>query len=129
VSTVPHAHVTGTGLGIRHTARADAAGDRALRFWVGAATPGVRAVIHVHVAQHGQKASCNAVLRPRPVAPIPAPPTAAPQPTGCYPLTNGGNCYQPGEFCRTSDHGASGIDANGDPIVCEDNNGWRWEPA
>lgn len=59
----------------------------------------------------------------------------APQPVqttaqaSCYPLTNGGNCYKPGEFCRTSDHGVTGIDANGDAIKCEDNDGWRWEPV
>ncbi|HEX4787459.1 MAG TPA: hypothetical protein VH372_03290 [Actinospica sp.] len=45
----------------------------------------------------------------------------------CQPLTNGGNCYKPGEYCRKSDRGTSGIDANGDPIVCRDNDGWRWE--
>jgi hypothetical protein len=49
------------------------------------------------------------------------------QAESCYPLTNSGNCYTPGEYCRTSDHGANGIDANGDSIKCEDNNGWRWE--
>lgn len=47
----------------------------------------------------------------------------------CYPLTNGGNCYEPGEYCRDSDHGKHGIAGNGEAIVCEDNNGWRWEPA
>lgn len=62
--------------------------------------------------------------------------TKAPQPVkttaqaqGCYPLTDGGNCYKPGEFCRTTDHGKTGIDANGDPIKCVDNDRWRWEPA
>jgi hypothetical protein len=67
--------------------------------------------------------------------PAPEPSTQAPQPApstaqaqSCYPLTNGGGCYKPGEFCRKSDHGATGIDANGDSIKCEDNNGlWRWE--
>lgn len=57
-------------------------------------------------------------------------PAAAPSTqSGCYPLTNGGNCYQPGEFCRHSDHGASGVAGNGENIVCENNDGWRWEPA
>ncbi len=66
--------------------------------------------------------------------PAPEPTTQAPQPAqttaqaqSCYPLTNGGNCYRPGEYCRTSDRGTSGIDANGDAIKCEDVNGWRWE--
>ena len=58
-------------------------------------------------------------------APQPADTTAQPQ--SCHPLTNGGNCYRPGEFCRAGDHGTSGIDGNGDAIKCEDNNGWRWE--
>jgi len=59
--------------------------------------------------------------------PPPPPSTTAAAPT-CSPLTNGGNCYEPGEYCRTSDHGASGVAGNGEPITCEDNNGWRWEP-
>ena len=66
--------------------------------------------------------------------PAPAPTTQAPkpvqttaQPQGCYPLTSGGNCYKPGDYCRIADHGSTGIDANGDAIKCEDNNGWRWE--
>lgn len=58
------------------------------------------------------------------VAPAPAPP---PQ-TSCTPLTNGGNCYEPGEYCRNSDHGSSGVAGNGENITCVDNNGWRWEP-
>jgi hypothetical protein len=66
--------------------------------------------------------------------PVPVRTTRAPQPTHttaqaqtCYPLTNGGKCYTPGEYCRAGDHGASGIDAAGDAIKCDDNNGWRWE--
>ena len=50
-------------------------------------------------------------------------------PSGRYPLTNGGNCYEPGEYCRNSDHGASGVAGDGERITCEDNDGWRWEPA
>jgi hypothetical protein len=46
----------------------------------------------------------------------------------CYPKTDGGNCYEPGEFCRNSDHGVKGIAGDGERIVCEDDNGWRWEP-
>jgi len=59
----------------------------------------------------------------------PAPPTASAAPTGCYPLSNEGTCYEPGEYCRDDDHGASGVAGDGEAIVCEDNNGWRWEPA
>ncbi|WP_148283159.1 MULTISPECIES: hypothetical protein [Kitasatospora] len=47
----------------------------------------------------------------------------------CYPHTNGGKCYSPGEYCRASDHGTNGIDGAGDPITCQENNGWRWERA
>lgn len=59
------------------------------------------------------------------IAPAPAV-TTAPS-TSCYPLTNGGNCYEPGEYCRNSDHGATGIAGDGKHISCEYNNGWRWE--
>lgn len=64
------------------------------------------------------------------VAPVVAPtPTPTPTPSpSCYPLTNGGNCYEPGEYCRNSDHGAYGVAGNGESIVCAYNNGWRWEP-
>jgi hypothetical protein len=68
--------------------------------------------------------------------PAPAPTTQAPQPVqttaqqqSCTPLTDSGKCYTPGEYCRDDDHNMSGIDADGNPITCEDNDGWRWEPA
>lgn len=57
-----------------------------------------------------------------------APQTTAPPQAGCYPLTNGGNCYKSGEFCRSTDHGVTGVNGNGAAIKCEYNNGWRWEP-
>jgi hypothetical protein len=66
------------------------------------------------------------------IAPAPKPkPKPKPKPTAasCTPLTNGGNCYEPGEFCRDSDHGASGVAGDGEKIVCRNNDGWRWEPA
>jgi len=64
-------------------------------------------------------------------APPPAPATsaAAPPPASCSPHTNGGNCYEPGEYCRNSDHGMYGVAGDGEKIACEDNNGWRWEPV
>ena len=66
-------------------------------------------------------------------APPPPPPTAAQAapaaPAGCTPKTDAGNCYQPGEFCRDSDHGVSGVAGDGKAIRCEDNDGWRWEPV
>jgi hypothetical protein len=66
-----------------------------------------------------------------PVTPAPTAPTAPPASAqrACTPLTNGGNCYSPGEYCRTSDHGVTGVAGNGESIVCAYNNGWRWEPA
>jgi hypothetical protein len=75
-----------------------------------------------------------AAARPPTAAPAPPPPTAVPAPppgtpAGCYPLSNSGTCYEPGEFCRTSDHGRTGRAGNGEAIICENNNGWRWEPA
>jgi len=59
----------------------------------------------------------------------PAAPPAAAAPAGCYPLSNAGTCYEPGEYCRNADHGVSGMAGDGEAITCEDNNGWRWEPA
>jgi hypothetical protein len=47
----------------------------------------------------------------------------------CHPLSNEGTCYEPGEFCRKSDHGVTGVAGDGKTIICEDNDGWRWEPA
>lgn len=61
--------------------------------------------------------------------PAPVPTTPPPAPQSCYPLTNSGNCYEPGEYCRSSDHGASGIAGDGERITCTYNNGWRWEPS
>lgn len=53
----------------------------------------------------------------------------SPAPGGCYPLTAGGNCYEPGEFCAAADRGMSGVAGDGEAIICEDRSGWRWEPA
>jgi hypothetical protein len=80
-----------------------------------------------------QPASAPAAV-PKPAPPAPARTTraAAPPPStnaSCYPLSNGGNCYEPGEFCRTADHGKSGVAGDGKPITCENNYGWRWEPT
>jgi hypothetical protein len=69
-----------------------------------------------------------------PPSPPPGLPTTAPAPPpavpgSCYPLSNSGTCYRAGEFCRNSDHGATGRAADGEVIICRYNNGWRWEPA
>lgn len=66
---------------------------------------------------------------PPPTTVASPPPTTAAAPTSCYPLTDGGNCYEPGEYCRDSDHGATGTAGDGEPITCENNDGWRWEPT
>jgi hypothetical protein len=47
----------------------------------------------------------------------------------CSPLSDSGGCYEPGEYCRDSDHGMSGVAGDGEAITCEDNDGWRWEPS
>jgi len=60
------------------------------------------------------------------------PPTTSPPATAtpaCYPTSNSGTCYEPGEYCRNSDHGSTGRAGDGESITCEDNNGWRWEPS
>jgi hypothetical protein len=102
------------------------------------ATPSVssRAATATRAKAKPRKAAAPATPAPTTSKAVvsPPPPTtataAAPAtPAGCYPLTNGGNCYEPGEYCRNSDHGAFGVAGDGERIVCEDNNGWRWEPA
>jgi hypothetical protein len=63
-------------------------------------------------------------------APTQAAPThASATPAGCYPTSDEGTCYEPGEYCREDDHGTSGVAGDGKAITCEDNDGWRWEPA
>jgi cardiolipin synthase A/B len=54
----------------------------------------------------------------RGVSPRPTP-TPTPTPAACYPKTDSGNCYEPGEECRGTDHGMSGVAGNGEAIVCE----------
>jgi hypothetical protein len=48
--------------------------------------------------------------------------------SSCTPLSNENTCYEPGEYCRTSDHGVTGVAADGKSIKYEDSDGWRWEP-
>ena len=153
IRTAAHAGVTVTAplalaSGQSATGRASADGTRALRLRVGDATPGAAVVIAVRVTRGDRTGTCQASFRPRPAPVIavaapeqpaaspsaaPAPPVAAPPPApsaaACYPLSDEGTCYEPGEFCRDSDHGASGVAGDGEKIVCADNDGWRWEPA
>ena len=65
------------------------------------------------------------------VAPTPASTTTtSPAATtqSCTPLSNEGTCYEPGEYCRQSDAGITGVAGDGKTIKCEYNNGLRWEP-
>jgi cardiolipin synthase A/B len=66
-----------------------------------------------------------------PWTPPGASPTPTPTPTrgGCHPRTSTGHCYEPGEYCSDADHGMTGVAGDGETIVCEDVNGWRWEPV
>jgi len=156
VSTAAHAHVSAAGplalvRGEPAAGPASADGTRTLRFRVGDARPGVPVVIMVAVSLGASTGSCQATLRPRaaavaaaaaPAEPTSAPPAAAAPPpppppattapptaTSCHPLSDEGTCYEPGEFCRDDDHGVTGVAGDGETIVCEDNDGWRWEPV
>jgi hypothetical protein len=112
-------------------ARADATGLHTFWFPLGSAPPGIRVRVTVRVSAHGQKRFSRVWFTPRQPPPPPAPKitTAPPAPSGCYPKTSSGNCYEPGEFCPHADAGMSGIAGNGEAIICEDNNGLRWELA
>jgi hypothetical protein len=48
----------------------------------------------------------------------------------CSIVSNAGNCYQAGQFCRSSDHGATTTTASGTPITCSySGSAWRWTYA
>jgi hypothetical protein len=114
----------------KKTARADTAGLHTFWFPVGSAQPGIRVRVDVRVSAHGQRRSTRVWFTPRQPAPAPAPPSSAPPPpSGCYPKTSSGHCYEPGEFCPHADAGMRGVAGDGEAIICEDNNGLRWEPA
>ncbi|MFF9489130.1 hypothetical protein [Streptomyces sp. NPDC014676] len=45
----------------------------------------------------------------------------------CSITSNAGNCYQAGQYCRNSDHGATTTTAGGTRITCSySSNAWRW---
>ncbi|WP_189262761.1 hypothetical protein [Streptomyces fuscichromogenes] len=45
----------------------------------------------------------------------------------CTIVSNAGNCYAAGQFCRNSDHGAVTTTASGVKIKCAySSNAWRW---
>jgi hypothetical protein len=135
VSTAPGARITVVAhfeAGDREkTARADATGLHTFWFPLASAPPGIRVPVTVRVSAHGQKHLTRVSFTPRqpPPPPAPEPTTAPPAPTGCHPTTSSGNCYEPGEFCPHADAGMSGVAGDGEAIICEDNNGLRWEPA
>ncbi|HYB88392.1 MAG TPA: hypothetical protein VEC76_16155 [Streptosporangiaceae bacterium] len=138
VSTVPGARITVVAhfeAGDRKkTARADSTGLHKFWFSVGSAPPGVRVTVVVRMSAHGQKHSARVWFSPRQPPTPPAPkvttaPAPPPQPSGCYPIASTGNCYEPGEFCPHADAGMTGLAGDGETIICEDNNGLRWEPA
>ncbi len=79
-------------------------------------------------ATAGLTATTSATTAPTTPAAVVAP-RASPAPVSCHPRTSAGNCYEPGEYCRVSDQGASGVTSDGEPITCRDNYGWRWEPS
>ncbi|AZS86275.1 hypothetical protein AB0465_10520 [Streptomyces griseoviridis] len=48
----------------------------------------------------------------------------------CSIVSNAGNCYSAGQFCRNSDHGAVTSTASGTTIKCVYSaNAWRWTAA
>lgn len=48
----------------------------------------------------------------------------------CSITSNAGNCYQAGQYCRNSDHGATTTTAGGTSIRCSYSSGaWRWTYA
>jgi hypothetical protein len=82
------------------------------------------------VAQAGPACPTAPASTPVQTTPAAAPaPPASTAPAGCYPRSDEGTCYKPGEYCRDDDHGMSGVAGDGEEIICEDNDGWRWEPA
>ena len=64
-----------------------------------------------------------------PTAPLPVTARSvgvAASPAGCYPLSDEGTRYEPGEYCRDSDQGTTSMAGNGESIICENNDGLRW---
>lgn len=105
-------------------------------YQVGDAKPGYVVTVDVAVRKGNRSGNCTTYFTPRrqprpvpPPVPSPAPSSAAPAPQGCHPRASSGNCYEPGEFCPHADAGMTGVAGDGKTIICENNNGLRWEPA
>jgi hypothetical protein len=118
--------------------RASSSGQAQVTYHISEATPGRKVEVVVTVVRRHHASSCSTSFTPRkrgssssPPSPSPSSSAPAPDPStaACYPTTSAGNCYQTGEFCPNADHGMSGIAENGDSIVCENDNGWRWVAA
>jgi phosphatidylserine/phosphatidylglycerophosphate/cardiolipin synthase-like enzyme len=77
----------------------------------------------------GQPQQPTSTSPPAPTtSPTSPPPATNPTTTGCTPIDDEGGCYEPGEYCRDDDHGATGRAGDGETITCEDENGtWYWE--
>jgi hypothetical protein len=123
----------------RGQAQRDTAGRKgrlAVSYQIGDAKPGYTVTVDVAVRKGNRLGTCTTYFtprrQPRPAAPPAAstpPSSAAPAPQGCYPRASSGNCYEPGEFCPHADAGMTGVAGDGKTIICEDNDGLRWEPA
>ncbi|MEX3102645.1 MULTISPECIES: hypothetical protein [unclassified Streptomyces] len=56
--------------------------------------------------------------------------TTQDDPGTCSIVSNSGNCYSAGQFCRKADHGETTTNASGRRITCAYNsNAWRWTYA
>jgi hypothetical protein len=78
----------------------------------------------------GQTQQQASTAPPATTAPTPSAPAATSPATACTPIDDEGGCYEPGEYCRDDDHGATGRAGDGETITCEDENGtWYWESA
>jgi phosphatidylserine/phosphatidylglycerophosphate/cardiolipin synthase-like enzyme len=78
---------------------------------------------------NGQLQQQASTAPPATTAPAPsAPPVTSPAAAACTPIDDEGGCYEPGEYCRDDNHGATGRAGDGQTITCEDENGtWYWE--
>ena len=80
------------------------------------------------LAQSTQKQSVMP-RAPSSKSPMAKSPMATPT-TSCHPTTAKGHCYEPGEYCRKSDLGKSGVAGDGAKITCKYTDGrYRWARA
>ena len=126
---------------------ASSGGEAQLNYYISGATPGRMVPVVVTVVQGHTASSCSTSFTPKrrssshspspsasPQSPTPTPTRSSPSPapstaSGCHPTAASGNCYEPGEYCPEADHGTYGVAGDGESIVCENNDGWRWEPT